>query len=259
MDTLTRLGAGRATQSDAHNLLEPHRYPSRHCGLGLDVPIGALTAVDTPTDPDARAERVDVIGGLDTRVLSRRLTGAHRSGISLRGQLPRFQAQPRHPAKESRSALMKCVAPSSRRPSQPHRSCFRRVGQEMVLEIDGLGQQRQRLTRRWRHGSPGRHRVVVRPSTVDRRSWVAAAHVRCQCRWLHGCLLGWSPPCTGWPTRVSPPTTGRASVSPARAGRRGHRRPADAAGGQVHGHGECVQNRQGWGVAVIRLRSGIRS
>jgi hypothetical protein len=37
-----------------------------HRGIGLEVPApnGALRAVETCTDPDARVERVDVLGGL---------------------------------------------------------------------------------------------------------------------------------------------------------------------------------------------------
>jgi tagatose-1,6-bisphosphate aldolase non-catalytic subunit AgaZ/GatZ len=46
--------------------LEHYNTGRPHRGIGLEVPIptGALSAVDTSTDPDAPIERVDVLGGL---------------------------------------------------------------------------------------------------------------------------------------------------------------------------------------------------
>jgi hypothetical protein len=38
--------------------------PHRGIGLEVPVPIGVLTAVERSTDPDARVERVDMLGGL---------------------------------------------------------------------------------------------------------------------------------------------------------------------------------------------------
>jgi hypothetical protein len=78
-----------------------------HRGLDLDVPVPAPIAVVTALPAAERVERVDVLGGLISRVSAGSLTRSHRAGAASSDDLTHFVGRPRSgPAASPRRPLL---------------------------------------------------------------------------------------------------------------------------------------------------------